>query len=393
MGTPQTDTAGSALHTPICDRLGIDYPIFGFSHSMEVTAAITRAGGFGVYGATRDLPEVISARLAAIRSMVGDRPFGADLLLPLGIADEHDWAAADAKIPKAHKAFVRYLKQKYGVPHPTGKSFFSSVVRSTELFEAQADAVLASDVDLFASAIGTPPHIIERAKKAGKVTLSLVGAPKHVKYAKAASVDVLVAQGYDAGGHTGPIGTMSLVPQIVDAAGETPVLAAGGIADGRQVAASLALGAQGVWLGTVWLTTEEHRLNRHILAKLLKAGSADTVLTRSHSGKSCRVLRTAWTEEWEAEGAPKPLAMPYQQVLIGELLTGVMEHEIEALMYEGAGQGVAWCNEGSTVTSASWQRPGRRWRHYGDKLLVVGEHTSAFSSRTMGHRSTERRPD
>ena len=349
MGAQPADGARNALDTAICSRLGIQYPIFGFSHSMEVTAAITNAGGFGVYGATRDMPDVISARLAEIRSKVGDRPFGADLLLPLGMASENDWAAAQAEIPEGHKAFVSHLKQKYGVPDPTGKSFFSSVVRSNELFEAQADAVLASDVDLFASAIGTPPHIIERAKGNGKVTLSLVGAPKHVVHAKAAGVDLLVGQGYDAGGHTGPIGTMSLVPQIVDMAGDITVLAAGGIANGRQVAASLALGAQGVWLGTVWLTTEEHRLNRRITEKLLKAGSLDTVLTRSHSGKTCRVLRTAWSEEWDAEDAPKPLKMPYQQVLIGDLLTGVMEHEIEPLMYEGAGQGVAWCNEVSTV--------------------------------------------
>jgi NAD(P)H-dependent flavin oxidoreductase YrpB (nitropropane dioxygenase family) len=349
MGKQQADGTRNALHTAVCDRLGIEYPIFGFSHSMEVTAAITNAGGFGVYGATRDMPDAISARLTEIRSMVGDRPFGVDLLLPVGMADKNDWAAAEATIPEAHKAFVRQLKKKYNVPDATGKSFFSSTVRSNELFEAQADAVLASDVNLFASAIGTPAHLIERAKAAGMTTLSLVGAPKHVEYAKAAGVDLLVAQGYDAGGHTGPIGTLSLVPQIVDAAGEIPVLAAGGIADGRQVAASLALGAQGVWLGTVWLATEEHRLNKHILEKLLKAGSLDTVLTRSHSGKTCRVVRTAWSEEWEAEDAPKPLKMPYQQVLIGELLTGVMEHEIEPLMYEGAGQGVAWCNEVSTV--------------------------------------------
>jgi len=349
VGVDETHDRRDALRPAICDRLGIEYPIFGFAHSVEVTAAITNAGGFGVYGATRDMPDEIRTRLAKIRSMVGDRPFGVDLLLPLGMADKNDWAAAQAELPEEHKAFVEGLKQKYGVPEPTGKSFFSSVVRSNELFEAQADAVLESDVDLFASAIGTPPHIVGRATDRGKVTLSLVGAPKHVEHAKVAGVDLLVAQGYDAGGHTGPIGTMSLVPQIVDAAGDIPVLAAGGIADGRQVAASLALGAQGVWLGTVWLTTEEHRVNEKILAKLLKAGSLDTVLTRSHSGKTCRVIRTAWSEEWDAEGAPKPLKMPYQQVLIGDLLTGVMEHEIEPLMYEGAGQGVAWCNEVSTV--------------------------------------------
>lgn len=351
MNTTGTRGTTSALHTALCERLGIRYPIFGFSHSVEVTAAITNAGGLGVYGATRDMPDAIATRLAEIRSRVGDRPFGVDLLLPVGMADRNDWAAAEARIPDGHKAFVRHLKEKYRVPDATGPSFFSSVVRSNELFEAQADAVLSSDADLFACAIGTPPHVVARAKETGKLTLSLVGAPKHVRHARRAGVDLLVAQGYDAGGHTGPIGTMSLVPQIVDAAEGLPVLAAGGIADGRQVAAALALGAQGVWLGTVWLATAEHRVHPRILEKLLRAGSTDTVITRSHSGKPCRVLRGAWTEEWEAEDAPAPLAMPYQQVLIGELLTAVVEHEIEPLMYEGAGQGVAWCTEVTTVAA------------------------------------------
>jgi NAD(P)H-dependent flavin oxidoreductase YrpB (nitropropane dioxygenase family) len=317
---------------------------------MEVTAAITNAGGLGVYGATRDMPEAIVERLARIRAMVGNRPFGVDLLLPTGMADKNDWAAAEAKLPEKHKAFVAYLKEKYKVPDPTGKSFFSSVVRSNEFFEAQIEAVLKSDVNLLACAIGTPADVIRRARAAGMATLSMVGAPKHIKYAMAAEIDLLVAQGYDAGGHTGPIGTMSLVPQIVDAAGKVPVLAAGGIADGRQLVASLALGAQGVWLGTVWLATQEHRLNKVLLDKLLKAGSADTIISRSHSGKPCRMIRTAWSDEWETEGAPKPLPMPYQHVLIGDILTAVMEHEVEPLMYEGAGQSVAWCNELTTVT-------------------------------------------
>ena len=339
----------AALYTPVCKRLGIQYPIFGFSHSMEVTAAITNAGGFGVYGATRDTPDEIVKRLAHIRSLVGDRPFGVDLLLPLGLTNKNDWAAAEAQLPEEHKAFVRYLKEKYRVPDPTGKSFFSSIVRSNEFFEEQAAAVLKSDVNLFASAIGTPPDLLAKAKAANMTTLSLVGAPKHIKYARAAGIDLIVAQGYDAGGHTGPIGTMSLVPQVVDAAGDTPVLAAGGIANGRQIVASLAMGAQGVWLGTVWLATKEHRIPKKVLDKVLRAGSMDTIISRSHSGKSARMLRTAWSEEWEAAGAPKPLKMPYQQVLIGDLLTGIMEHEIEPLMYEGAGQGVAWCNELTTV--------------------------------------------
>ncbi len=337
------------LITPICERMGIRHPIFGFAQNVEVAAAITNAGGFGVYGATRDSPDEIVKRLARIRSLVGDKPFGVDLLLPIGMADKNDWAAAEAQLPEEHKAFVTQIKDKYQVPDATTKSFFSQMVRSNELFEAQIEAVLSSDANLFASAIGTPQDVIERAKEKGMVTLSLVGAPKHVKYAKAAGIDLIVAQGYDAGGHTGPIGTLSLVPQIVDAAGDIPVLAAGGIGDGRQIVASLAMGARGVWLGTAWLATKEHALHQMILDKLLKAGSMDTMISRAHSGKPCRMLKTAWTDEWEGNGAPKPLKMPFQQVLIGELLTGIMEHEIEPLMYEGAGQGVVWSTEKTTV--------------------------------------------
>ncbi|MBT7891014.1 MAG: nitronate monooxygenase [Deltaproteobacteria bacterium] len=338
-----------ALVTPICKRLGIQHPIFGFSMEIDVVAAVTNAGGFGVYGATRDKPEEIAAKLARLRSLVGDRPFGVDLLLPLGMGDKNDLEAAKAQLPEEHKEFVKNIKYKYHVPDATTRSFFSQMVRSNELFAAQIDAVLKSDANLFASAIGTPQDVIERAKAAGMVTLSLVGAPKHVKYAKAAGIDLIVAQGYDAGGHTGPIGTLSLVPQIVDAAGDIPVLAAGGIGTGRQVVASLALGAQGVWLGTAWLATAEHNLHQILLNKLLKAGSMDTIISRAHSGKSCRVLKTAWSDEWDANGAPKPLKMPFQQVLIGEILTGIMEHEIEPLMYEGAGQGVVWSTEKTTV--------------------------------------------
>ncbi|MCP4757549.1 MAG: nitronate monooxygenase, partial [Proteobacteria bacterium] len=146
------DTSGE-LYTSICQRLGIQHPIFGFSFSVEVTAAITNAGGFGVYGATRDTPDEIKERLARIRSLVGDRPFGVDLLLPMGMADKNDRAAAEAQVPEKHREFVRYLKDKYNVPKPTKKGFFSQSVRSKELFEAQIDAVLSADVNLFACAI------------------------------------------------------------------------------------------------------------------------------------------------------------------------------------------------------------------------------------------------
>jgi len=176
-----------------------------------------------------------------------------------------------------------------------------------------------------------------------------VGSAKHALAAKAAGVDLIVAQGADAGGHTGPIGTYSLVPQVVEAAGDVPVLAAGGVGHGRHIAAAFGLGAQGVWLGTAWLTSREHAFNEILLRQVLAARGEDTVISKSHSGKSARLIRSAWTDEWEAPSAPKPLPMPFQQVLTGELLAAVEEHGIEALSYTGAGQGVGWFNELKTV--------------------------------------------
>lgn len=222
-------------------------------------------------------------------------------------------------------------------------------MRSQKLFAEQVDAALASEASALASAIGTTAATVARAKAAGKLTISLVGSPKHARSVKAAGVDLIVAQGHDAAGHTGPIGTFSLVPQVVDVAGDTPVLAAGGVGCGRQIAAALALGAQGVWLGTAWLTAREHAIDEALLRKVLAATAEDTIISRSHSGKTCRMLKTAWTDEWEAAGAPRPLPMPNQQVLTGELLAAINEHRIEPLMYTFCGQGVSYYDTLSTV--------------------------------------------
>ncbi|MGH8789835.1 MAG: NAD(P)H-dependent flavin oxidoreductase, partial [Cupriavidus necator] len=231
------------------------------------------------------------------------------------------------------------------VPPATHGNFFSQYVRSQSLFEEQVDAVTGSDVDVFAAGVGTPHHVLRRAKAAGQQTIALVGSVRHAEKAMAAGADILVAQGYDAGGHTGPIGTFTLVPQIVAAAKGAPVIAAGGIGTGAQVAASFALGAQGAWLGTLWLGTREHELPVALAAKLIAAGSEDTVITRAHSGKPCRVLRSAFSDAWEQPGAPEPLPMPYQQALTGELLAAVEEHQIAPLMYEAAGQSVNWLRQ------------------------------------------------
>jgi NAD(P)H-dependent flavin oxidoreductase YrpB (nitropropane dioxygenase family) len=254
-----------------------------------------------------------------------------------------------AKLPQPHRDFVAHLATKYQVPAATRPTFFTAALRSTALFEAQLDAVLASDVDLVAAAVGVPAAVIARIKQRGKLALALVGAVKHAQAALAAGVDVLVAQGYDAGGHTGPVGTFTLLPQVLEVAGDIPVIAAGGVGHGRQLAGALAMGAQGVWLGTLWLATHEHALQPALVDQLLQARSEDTVLTRSHSGKSCRVLKSGWTDEWHAPGAPEPLPMPYQQVLTGPLVAAVEEHAMTGLLYTPAGQSVAWVQQRESV--------------------------------------------
>ncbi|MDP3136338.1 MAG: nitronate monooxygenase [Burkholderiaceae bacterium] len=334
-----------ALHTPLCELFGVRYPIFGLTHSVEVALAIARAGGFPVLALARSSPDEAREHVARMRQGMAGGPWGINCLLTETLGQETDRDAAKSKLPPAHVDFVEGLRRKYGIAPPTQGNFFSSQVRSNTLNEVHADIALSSGATAFSTAIGAPRAMVARAKAAGMTTIASVGAPRHAQLALASGIDVLVAQGYDAGGHTGPIGTFSLVPQVVDAADGRPVIAAGGVGHGRHVAAALAMGAQGVWLGTAWLTATEGGTDAQLLAKLLAAGSADTVLTRAHSGKSARVLKSAWTDEWSRREAPDPLPMPLQQVLTGEAMASIDEHRIEALRYELCGQSIAWFNE------------------------------------------------
>jgi len=335
------------LRTELCDRFGIDYPIFGFAHDVATAAAITNAGGLGVYGATRRFPHEITDELAELRDLVGDKPFGVDLVLPDGMPEHNSREAIERHIPDEHRAFVAGMIDKYDVPEPSGPGMRTRFIRSAEIETEQLEAVMASDVDLFACGIGAPRAAVDRANELGKMTAALIGSPRHVRRALDSGVDVIVAQGAEAGAHTGTIGTFTLVPQIVDACGDIPVLAAGGVATGRHIAAALAMGAQGVWMGTTWLTTTEHvaHMQPALVDKLLAATSADTVITRSESGKTFRQIRSAWSDEWEAEAAPAPLKMPYQDVLVGDLLGAIDEHGVEPLLHSGAGQGIGYASE------------------------------------------------
>ena len=197
--------------------------------------------------------------------------------------------------------------------------------------------------------------LIARAKARGKLTFSLIGSVRHARKAIAMGVEVLVAQGYDAGGHTGPVGTLSLLPQVIAVAGGRPVLAAGGIATGEQVLGTIAMGAEGAWLGTLWMAARENHTPPALLARLVRSTSEDTLMTRAHSGKPCRVVRSDWIDAWEQDGAPEPLDMPLQQVLTGDVFASVHEHGDARLIYEAAGQSV-FAIEGETTVAEQFDR-------------------------------------
>ncbi|MGH3304077.1 MAG: NAD(P)H-dependent flavin oxidoreductase [Streptosporangiaceae bacterium] len=308
--------------TEICDKLGLDVPIFGFSHCRDVVAAVTNAGGLGVLGVTAHSPARLEIDLAWIDEQVGDKPYGVDLLLPASFVKVGRPAAAAAHasppIPPEHQAFMADLLSRYDVPplpeHLTGRGGALSV--SFDDAVALLDVAFLHPIRLVASALGPPPaELTEQAHARGVVVAALVGTVEHARRQQAAGVDLIVAQGTEAGGHTGTVATMVLVPEVVRAVSPTPVLAAGGIVTGAQLAAAVALGAQGAWCGSVWLTTREAETDPAVQRKMLAASSSDTVRSRSLTGKPARMLRSAWTDEWESSAAPTALPMPLQTML------------------------------------------------------------------------------
>ena len=345
---PQPTAANTMIQTALCEKLGVRHPIFGFSHSVDVVVAIAQAGGFPVLGLARELPEEIPHILAQVQKRMGSMPYGIDLMLPSAVPQHTDIAQLRQTLPPAHVEFVQSLRERYGIEPPPKPGFFSTQARSEAMFSAQIEAVLNSSACALATAIGLRQDLIDRAKARGKLTFSLVGSIRHAQKALAMGVEVLVAQGYDAGGHTGHVGTMSLVPQIVRMAADVPVLAAGGIATGEQVLACLAMGAQGAWLGTLWMAAQENHTPAALLRRLVQSSSEDTVITRAHSGKPCRVVRSEWIDAWSAEGAPDPLGMPLQQVLTGEIFESIHQRDNAQLIYEAAGQSV-FAIEGETT--------------------------------------------
>lgn len=328
------------MRTPVCDKFGIEFPLFAFSHCRDVVAAVSRAGGFGVLGALAFTPEELEIELAWIDDHVEGKPYGVDLVMPANYVGKGGvQPSADelrAMIPQEYWDFTDKILSEYGIPplpadyderaRAAGLGVDDQATRAVET------ALKHDGVKLLVNALGPPPkEVVDKAHEHGVLVGALVGAPKHAQKQVEIGVDVIVAQGTEAGGHTGDISTMVLVPEVVDAVGpDVPVLAAGGIGTGRQMAAGLALGAQGAWTGSIWLTVAEADTPAEAQKNILAAGSRDTVRSRAMTGKPARQLRTKWTEAWEAEGAPKTLPMPLQGILYGEMARRVTRaHNLE----------------------------------------------------------------
>lgn len=317
------------------------FPIVAFSHCRDVVAAASKAGGIGVLGAAAFTPEQLDIELAWIDDHCGGRPYGVNVLSPAGASTTDPSGAITA----THLEFVAELADRFGVPPPkhlgNPTPFGDASVVSRDAAEHLIEVALAHPIAMVVSALGTfEPALVERIRSNGALVGGMVGTARHgVRHAEAGA-DFVVAQGYEAAGHTGEISTMVLTPEVVEAVDPLPVLAAGGITTGRQVAAALALGAQGVWTGSVWLTTIESDVDDLVKQRLHEATSSDTVRSTSTTGKPMRSLRNPLTDAWSQPGAPTPLAAPLQGMLMRDLLVSIYEHRIEHLMTSAAGQGV-----------------------------------------------------
>ncbi|MGO9266264.1 MAG: nitronate monooxygenase [Candidatus Binataceae bacterium] len=318
------------MKTPICEMLGIDFPLIAFSHCRDVIAAVSRAGGFGVLGAVAFRPDQLEHELKWIDDHIEGKPYGVDVLIPENLAVKNEKGvsahALAERIPPAYRDFIRDLLARHGVEPQEPRTRDAGRPHSeapSNLMQDQALKLLEISfrhpIKLIANALGVPPQaMLDLGRKHGVPVAALVGAKEHAVRQVRAGVDIIVAEGWEAGGHCGEVSTLVLVPEVIRAIKPirpVPVLAAGGIMTGRQMAGCIAMGAAGVWTGSVWLATTESETTEIFRAKMIAARSRDTVRSKCRTGKYSRQLRSAWTDAWETPESPTPLPMPFQTML------------------------------------------------------------------------------
>ena len=356
------------MHSKICSLLNIDFPLIAFSHCRDVVVEVSKAGGMGVLGAVGMRPETLAAELDWIDANIDGKPYGVDLIVPArheaqakGQSKSMSREDAVSKVPQAHRAFVRDLLEDHNIPsEQIEDNLISRGARMSQSIQhegAQAllDVAFDHPIGLIANAPGPPPaYMIERARAHGVSVAALVGAREHAIRQVEAGVDIIVVSGGEAGGHCGDVSTLVLVPEVVRAIrpiSDAVILAAGGIVTGEQMAACMAMGADGAWTGSVWLTTTEAETSPAVKEKMLKASSRDTVRSKARTGKFSRQLRSAWTDAWEGPDAPAPLPLPFQSIIveptmqrINKLAEGGHDGATQLASYF-VGQGVGLMNE------------------------------------------------
>lgn len=355
------------MQSRICDMLGIEFPLLAFSHCRDVVCEVSRAGGMGVFGAVMLPPDRLEEELSWIDDHVDGKPYGVDLIVPNKIEGKDKEISSEelqVLVPEEYRQFARDILKRYDIDTTeleaarTGSSQFGNNLRESGAAPLM-EVAFSHPIKLIANALGVPPKImLDMGKRHGVAVAALVGAKQHAIRQVEAGVDILVVAGGEAGGHCGDVSTLVLVPEIHEAIqpyGDTPILAAGGIVTGRQMAACMAMGASGAWTGSVWLTTNEAETEPVVKEKMLAAGSRDTVRSRARTGKHSRQLRSPWTDAWESAGAPVPLPMPLQSFVSEPALRKV--DKLAAGGHEGAkqlatywvGQGVGLMNQSKSV--------------------------------------------
>ena len=316
------------MRTAVCNDLGIEFPIFAFTHCRDVVVAVSKAGGFGVLGAVGFSPEQLEVELAWIDENIGDHPYGVDIVIPNKYEGMDSEMSGDelaemlrAMVPQEHLDFGRKLLIDHGVP--LAEDSTQDTLQLLGWTEATATpqvevALRHPRMTLIANALGTPPaDMMEHIHASGRKVAALCGSPYQARKHADAGVDIVIAQGGEGGGHCGEVGSIVLWPQVVKEVAPVPVLAAGGIGSGQQIAAALAMGCQGAWTGSQWLMVEEAENTAVQQQAYADATSRDTVRSRSFTGKPCRMLRNDWTDAWETPGNPEPLGMPLQYMVSG----------------------------------------------------------------------------
>lgn len=346
------------MRSELASKLGIEYPIFAFTHCRDVVVAVSKAGGIGVLGAVGFTPEQLKTELDWIDAHIGDHVYGVDIVIPQKYEGmgEMDPAKLEemlaAMVPQEHHDFAEKLLKDHGVPEwPNPEEKMGLLGWNEAIATLLIDEALnRPQCRLIANALGTPPaDIVKRIQDSGRLVGALCGKVKQAKQHQAAGLDFIIAQGSEGGGHTGEVGSIVLWPQIIDAVGDkTPVLAAGGIGNGRQMAAAMAMGAAGVWTGSLWLAVEEAEAEPAQKQSYFDATEEDTVRSRSWTGKPCRMLRNAWTDAWEAEGNPDPLGMPLQGLVTADAIRRTHRYaavgECQKIAFNPVGQVVGQIN-------------------------------------------------